>query len=195
MALLLVACYVALRDRSPGGAPAAAPSTTARTATVSRAPSARPPTSGPTTTTATRPDPADPAAALRSLLDAPASCTTHGRGTGVALACPIEGGIVEYRRPAAPRDEFRRAIGPAEPVAASGPAACAGGHEEERAWSRPDAPTVTAGRYACRVVEGRAELWWTEDATALLAHATRRDGDLAALFAWWRAGAPVADGG
>lgn len=193
MLLLLVACLVALRDRSPGGASTAARSATTAT-TASGAPSARPPTPRSSSTTVSPPDRADAAAAaLRSLVDAPASCATRGRGAGVTLTCPIEGGVVEYRRPATPGDEYRRAVGPRDPAVASGPAACASGGEEERAWSRPDAPTVTAGRYACRVVEGRAELWWTEDATALLARASRSDGDLAALFEWWRAGAPVAN--
>jgi hypothetical protein len=30
-------------------------------------------------------------------------------------------------------------------------------------------------------------MWWTVDDARVLAYATRSDGDLAALFSWWRA--------
>lgn len=131
------------------------------------------------------------AEALRALTGAPETCRARVEEDGVRLTCRIEHGTVELARPADPAREYRRALGPADGTRATGPPACAAGRPEERAWSRPDAPAVTAGRYACRVVAGRAEIWWTEDATALLAHATRADGDLAALYEWWRAGAPL----
>jgi len=75
--------------------------------------------------------------------------------------------------------------GPVSLAAGSGPPACARGAEDERAWSRPAAPARAVGRYACRIVAGRAAMWWTVDGPGLVAHATATDGDLASLFAWW----------
>jgi hypothetical protein len=67
----------------------------------------------------------------------------------------------------------------------SGPPACAHGGEEERAWSRPAAPARAVGRYACRIEDGRAAMWWTIEDRGLLAHAVAPDADLASLFEWW----------
>jgi hypothetical protein len=67
-----------------------------------------------------------------------------------------------------------------------GPPACARGQADERAWSRPVAPAVAVGRYHCRIEAGRAAIWWTDE-HGLVAHAVAVDGDLAALFEWWRA--------
>ena len=50
--------------------------------------------------------------------------------------------------------------------------ACAQGGEDERSWSRPTAPRLAVGRYACRIEQGRAAMWWTVDDRGLLAHAT-----------------------
>jgi hypothetical protein len=36
------------------------------------------------------------------------------------------------------------------------------------------------------LVDGRAEMWWTDDARGLVAHARAFSGDLARLFAWWQ---------
>ena len=101
--------------------------------------------------------------------------------------------MVEYTQVVNPTTAYRQVAGADDAVAARGDAACATGRPEERAWSRPVAPATTAGRYFCRVADGRAEIWWTVDDAGLLGHAFRRDDDLAALFSWWRAraeGAP-----
>ena len=71
-------------------------------------------------------------------------------------------------------------------AARAGPPACARGQPDERAWSRPETPDAISGRYRCRLEAGRAAIWWTDE-HGLLAHAVASDGDLAALFAWWRA--------
>ncbi len=65
--------------------------------------------------------------------------------------------------------------------------ACAAGTDDERSWADPASPTTSAGRYLCRVVDGRAEMWWSADAAGVIGHASRVDDDLAALFSWWRA--------
>jgi hypothetical protein len=67
----------------------------------------------------------------------------------------------------------------------AGPAQCADGHSEERSWSRPTRPSDVTGRYQCRLEHGRAAMWWTDE-QGLLWHAVARDGDVAALFDWWR---------
>jgi hypothetical protein len=71
-------------------------------------------------------------------------------------------------------------------AARGGAPACARGQPDERAWARPETPHVTSGRYRCRIESGRAAMWWTDE-QGLLAHAVAADGNLAALFAWWRA--------
>jgi hypothetical protein len=73
----------------------------------------------------------------------------------------------------------------ANPAAHQGPPACASGHDDERAWARPVAPTRPAGRYRCRLEAGHAAIWWTDD-HGVVAHAVAADRDLARLFAWWR---------
>ncbi|GIU88136.1 MAG: hypothetical protein KatS3mg009_2651 [Acidimicrobiia bacterium] len=186
VAALAVACVAVARDRGAGPPPDPAPRGGGEAGAAPSRPLAPPSTAGVATGRAAR-----EAAALRALAGAPGTCRTRVEEGGVRLTCPIEHGTVELARPADPAREYRRALGPDDGTRATGPPACAAGRPEERAWSRPDAPAVTAGRYACRVVAGRAEIWWTEDATALLAHATRADGDLAALYEWWRAGAPL----
>jgi hypothetical protein len=47
-------------------------------------------------------------------------------------------------------------------------------------------PQVISGRYRCRLESGHAAIWWIDE-HGLLAHATASNGDLKALFAWWRA--------
>jgi hypothetical protein len=71
-------------------------------------------------------------------------------------------------------------------AARTGAPACARGQPDERAWSRPETPEVISGRYRCRRESGYAAIWWTDE-HGVLAHAVAADGDLAALFAWWRA--------
>jgi hypothetical protein len=63
--------------------------------------------------------------------------------------------------------------------------ACDRGASDERAWSLAAEPGVAVGRYRCSIEHGRAAMWWTRGDR--LTHAVASDGDLAALFAWWRA--------
>jgi hypothetical protein len=143
--------------------------------------------------------PARPAAAGPAAANEPASgpagfgvevgdttgCQTLA-GSEPQLLCPMEGGVVEYLQVTDPAAAYRRVAGPEVAIAARGEAACASGRPEARAWARPEAPEVVAGRYVCRVFEDRAELWWTVDDANLLGHASRNDADLASLFGWWR---------
>jgi len=98
----------------------------------------------------------------------------------------VDGVDVEVREPAE-LDAAYRAVAPDDGVAAVGPARCALGAAEERAWSRPDQPDQAAGRYRCVIVNGEASMWWTVDDRGLLARAVAADDDLATLFAWWLA--------
>ncbi len=102
------------------------------------------------------------------------------------LLCPIPSGTVTYTQVTDVAARYRAIADPDDGVAERGPAACARGRADERAWSRPDAPARVAGRYRCRVVATRAEMWWTVTDAGVLADATRDDGDLSALFSWWR---------
>jgi hypothetical protein len=61
---------------------------------------------------------------------------------------------------------------------------CATGMPENRAWRRPDARNA-AGRYVCRHDAAGAQLAWSDTTRDLLVQATRANGDLATLFAWW----------
>src|SRR5262245_54709213 len=103
------------------------------------------------------------------------------------LSCPLPsgGGTVTYTQVDDAAARYRVVVGDAHAIR-DGDAACARGDADERAWSRPSAPTVVAGRYACRAAGSRAELWWTVDDVGLVGHATSANGDLAALFTWWR---------
>jgi hypothetical protein len=107
-------------------------------------------------------------------------------GTDPQLLCPIPEGVVEYTETASVEAAYRHIVGGDDGVGARGEAECANGRTEERAWARPSDPTHAAGRYVCRVVGARAEMWWTVDDAGVLGHAIRHDGDLAALFSWWR---------
>lgn len=113
--------------------------------------------------------------------------TTAAPLIGHRLSSAQVGGVtVDYWRPAELVAAYR-SVAPDDGVAAVGPAACAAGAPEERAWSWPDAPDATAGRYRCTSERGRAVMWWTVEATGVLGRAIAPDGDLAALFAWWSA--------
>src|SRR5262245_58169253 len=103
------------------------------------------------------------------------------------LSCPLPSGsgTVTYTQVDDAAARYRVVVGDARAIR-HGDAACARGDADERAWSRPSAPTVVAGRYACRAAGSRAELWWTVDDVGLVGHATSANGDLAALFTWWR---------
>jgi hypothetical protein len=107
-------------------------------------------------------------------------------GAEPEVTCTIGRVRVEARLlpPAAAAREYVAASG-ARIAARSGPPACAGGHADERAWSRPSAPSRPVGRYRCRVESGHAAIWWTDE-HGVLAHAVASDADLGRLFAWWR---------
>ena len=104
-------------------------------------------------------------------------------------SCCARSRTAPSRTPRSPtsRRAIARSQAPATASPSAGEAACARGRDDERSWSRPDAPDRVAGRYRCQVAATRAEMWWTVDDAGVLAHATRTDGDLAALFSWWRA--------
>ena len=109
-------------------------------------------------------------------------------GATAELRCWIDNVSAQYRLlgAAATAAVYRSKAGALAATQHSGPPACAHGAVEERAWSRPNAPTRTVGRYRCVHVSGRAEMWWTNQGDGLLGHAVALDDDLAALFAWWR---------
>jgi len=113
------------------------------------------------------------------------SCHTEPREPA-AITCEIAGVAVEARLVG---DDARReyaARSQAHITPRRGAPACALGRDDERAWSRPSTPAVAAGRYRCRIEHGRAAMWWTDE-HGIVAHAVARDGNLARLFAWWRA--------
>jgi hypothetical protein len=134
---------------------------------------------------------ADRGRALRALLPVGARCAEPA--SDAEARCSIAGVEVDYRLLAP--DALRAAyLAPLVPGltggsmalgAGSGPPKCALGAEEERSWSRPAAPRRAVGRYACRIEQGRAVMWWTVDAPGLLAHAISPGSDLTSLFAWW----------
>jgi hypothetical protein len=130
--------------------------------------------------------------ALRALIPNGARCSA-ARGPGTEARCSVAGVDVDYRllggrslraaylAPLAPGlSGGSMVLGPG-----SGPPVCAHGGEEERSWSRPTAPRRAVGRYACRIEQGRAAMWWTVDDRGLLAHAMSPGADLTSLFAWW----------
>ena len=125
--------------------------------------------------------------AWRALLPVGARCRDQDR-SAATRRCSAAGVDIEYRTVRA-RDlgvRYRAAIGAPETRRVErGAPVCARGGEEDRAWSRPDAPRRVTGRYACRIERGRAAMWWTVDDRGLLVHAIASNGDLASLFAWW----------
>jgi hypothetical protein len=141
----------------------------------------------PATTSTTRPAPTTSTTARA--FDAVVGDTTGCQTLGAAepqLLCALPGGVVTYMQVTDVQAAYRRHVADTERGAARS-GACATGLAEERAWSRPASPDVPVGRFACRVDASAAEMWWTVDDAGVLAHAVRRDGDLATLFAWWRA--------
>ena len=113
-------------------------------------------------------------------------------GTVPQLLCPIPQGTVTYIEADDVEVRYRRIAGPDAGTGkrgrgTRGAPACAAGTDDERSWADPASPTTSAGRYLCRVVDGRAEMWWSADAAGVIGHASRVDDDLAALFSWWRA--------
>jgi hypothetical protein len=123
--------------------------------------------------------------ALRALVPAGAICG-YGPASANEAHCSIGAVHVEYSLlgAGALRAGYLVAVGSVSHPTTGAPA-CAKGAEDERSWSRPTEPRVAVGRYACRVEQGRAAMWWTVDDRGLLAHAIATDADLASLYAWW----------
>ncbi len=123
---------------------------------------------------------------LRALVPAGGECVDRP-APDPQLQCMLDGVSVEYALAGSQRaTEVYRSVVADSTVSRLGPAACASGGTDERAWSRPEDPITPVGRYACAVDGGRAAMWWTVSADGLIAHAVAPDADLAALFAWWR---------
>jgi len=112
-----------------------------------------------------------------------------------AVSCTPPGeslGRVEMRvfGSAARMNERYRHLGAHDlPAPRSGAPRCAAGRREERGWALPESPGTVAGRYACRIEDGLAAMWWTTASSGVLLYAVRTDADLAALFDWWRSAA------
>lgn len=107
------------------------------------------------------------------------SCTPGIAGLAV-VELRAFGGVGEMRA------RYRAVAARGVPAPTRGAARCASGRPEERGWATPGDPDRMAGRYACRMEDGAAGLWWTADGAGVLVHAVRADGDLAELFRWWR---------
>jgi hypothetical protein len=122
---------------------------------------------------------------LRAVLSGGTSCVDV-QGRTPEVTCVIDRVRVDARLvgKASLLHGYTAAAG-ARPAARRGLPACATGHDDERAWSRPAAPTRVVGRYRCRLEGGHAAIWWTDD-HGVLAHAVAADHDLSRLFAWWR---------
>jgi hypothetical protein len=124
-------------------------------------------------------------AQLHALLGRSRGCVDVHGGAVPEVSCVIDGVRVDARLVgAAALGAYTTAAG-ARPSPRRGPPACGSGRPDERAWSRPAAPSRPVGRYRCRIEGDRAGLWWTDD-HGLVAHASAADRDLAHLFAWWR---------
>lgn len=168
----LTAGWLVVGHRSHASAAADA----APTSTVPTRPTTPPTSSVPKTTPPTR-----------SPTTIPRTADCHGLAVArPEVRCVVAGVDLDVRRfaPATVAAADVRATG-AEAKPRTGPPACAAGHADERSWSISSAPDAAVGRYRCRFESGRAAMWWTQDGR--LFHATTHDGDLAALFAWWRA--------
>jgi hypothetical protein len=174
---------------APPAVPPATPSTTLSTTPASNpAPTARP-----------RTVPIAHAVAVPAWVPAAIAATCRARATAprnVTVECTPGRGVLqlEYRgfeSIAALRAAYTSALHTSAPPrargghSAVGPAACAGGATDERSWSVALEPTVAVGRFACALVGRRARITWTTEAAAVLASATRSDGDLRALYQWW----------
>ena len=153
-----------------------------------RAEPTRPPASSAPTTAAA----AHAVAAGRSLraIVPPGATCGFGPRTASEAHCSVGSVEVDYRllEPGELSAAYLAAAGSPSGAgrgAGAGAPACARGAEEEHSWSRPAAPRRAVGRYACRIEQGRAAMWWTVDDRGLLAHATSPNADLASLFAWW----------
>jgi hypothetical protein len=131
------------------------------------------------------PTPAD-TTALRALLADAGACADLVEPVP-AVQCDIDGVHLEARLVAIAdaRRTYLSSSG-ARIAPRQGPPACARGRPDERAWSRPETPGAVAGRYRCRIEDGAAAIWWTDE-HGVVAHAVAGDHDLAGLFAWWRA--------
>jgi hypothetical protein len=125
---------------------------------------------------------------LRAMVAGSDACSDVVASTPT-IHCTLDRAEVEYRLVGAGAviDSYRAGAGPIPGGDRRGPARCAAGLAEERAWSRIGAPKLAVGRYRCALVGGRADMWWTEQDRGLIAHAHASDDDLGGLFAWWQA--------
>jgi hypothetical protein len=142
------------------------------------------PTTPPSAADAPPPRPAD-TTALRALLADAGACADVVEAVP-AVQCDIAGVHLEARLLAI-ADASRTYVSSsgARITSRQGPPACAQGRPDERAWSRPETPLAVAGRYRCRVEDGAAAIWWTDE-HGVVAHAVAGDHDLGHLFVWWR---------
>jgi hypothetical protein len=122
-----------------------------------------------------------PPALATLVVEEPGACVPRG----AVVRCDRGDVTVEYAQPPNLAAAYAL-VAPDDGQVAHGPAACAAGRPDERAWSWPETPAVAAGRYHCALdPEGRPELWWTDTRSGLLARARAARTDLAGLFAWW----------
>ncbi len=78
------------------------------------------------------------------------------------------------------------------PVPTRGESMCAHGRPESRTWARQETPDEVSGVFGCQVIDGRAEIVWTDDAMGLVGRAVAQNSDLSKLFVWWAEAAPGA---
>jgi hypothetical protein len=103
-----------------------------------------------------------------------------------ALACaPVAGIHVDVRR--VPAASTARTVAQLAEGDAPGPggAACARDQGGLRTWSTSAHPERVLGHVVCVRSHGDARLVWSVDRDGLVLDATRPDGDIAGLFAWW----------
>ncbi len=138
----------------------------------------------PSAADAVPPRPAD-TTALRALLADAGACADLVEPVP-AVQCDIDGVHLDARLLAvADASRTYASSSGARITPRRGPPACAQGRPDERAWSRAETPLVVAGRYRCRIEDGAAAMWWTDE-HGVVAHAVAGDHDLARLFVWWR---------
>ena len=193
LVVVLFFAWVAVGRQGAGSAaPPAVPP-----ATPSNALSATPSTtsaSNPVPTARPRTVPIGNAVAVPAWVPAAIAATCRARATAppnVTVECTPGRGVVQLEyRGFESISALRAAYTTAPPRprgahSAVGPAACAGGATDERSWSVVQEPTVAVGRFACALVGRRARITWTTEAAAVLASATRSDGDLRSWYQWW----------
>ena len=145
-----------------------------------------------------RPQPAAPATGTDTASDLLARLPTAWRATcraaaespgprpRAALACTPAAGIrVDVRR--AQAGSTARLVAQLATGNPPGPGGATSARDRDglRDWSGSAHPERVLGRVACVRSHGQARLVWSVDHDSLVLDATRPDGDLARLFAWW----------